>query len=85
MFVPGEESQEESQEDSTFEFQIDYSAGLGFCWHALDGKEPLKNSAELVDLLIKRTLQLHEDVESGKVRRHKKTVQRIPINRTPWS
>jgi hypothetical protein len=82
MFIPGEEAQEHSR----FEFQIDYSASLGFCWRALDGKEALKSTAELADLLIKRTLQLHEDVESGKVRRHKKTIQRTTIKRTtPWS
>jgi hypothetical protein len=70
------------QKVSEYTFLVDYNAARGWCWR-LDGtKERLLTTDALSEFLMQTLLQLHQDVESGKVQR------RTPARETrgrPWS
>jgi hypothetical protein len=65
MYVPGNEPQRNSEHT----YYFDYDASFGWCWRTDDGQ--LLNTDSLAESILKRILEFHAKVESGKVtRRH---------------
>jgi hypothetical protein len=74
MHVPGEEPDCVSK----VKYSIDYNEVLSWCWCSEIPRDPLLDAASLSERLIKETIALHEDVETGKIIRRRKTRGRPP-------
>jgi hypothetical protein len=81
MYVPGYEP----DCISTHEFRFDYNAALGWCWRlkaSEDSEHKLFTTAALSELVMKQIVELHEQVESGKVvRRRRSQAHPRPLRR----
>jgi hypothetical protein len=62
MFIPGEEPRQISRR----EFYFDYQAAFGWCWRERNRSGAFLTTSDLREYLIKRVLDLHEELKTGK-------------------
>jgi hypothetical protein len=77
--IPGEEPRAISET----KFNFDYHEAHGWCWRPHNKREQLLTTAGLSEHLIKRILELHDEFETGKKVRRRRT--RLPGHAEPWS